>query len=89
MSAHSNLNSPINDEACWLLSSSHLSKAEEATSNTGGPRIVQILCSQGIILLRNRTKRGLVLSMQNVLLERLIFKKKWQKTALYWGIHSI
>ena len=27
-----------------------------------GPRIVQILCSQGIVLLRNRTKRGLVLS---------------------------
>ena len=28
---------------------------------TGGPRIVRILCSQGIVLLRNRTKRGLVL----------------------------
>ena len=29
---------------------------------TGGHRIVQILCSQGIVLLRNRTKWGLVLS---------------------------
>ena len=29
---------------------------------TGGPQIVQILGSQGIVLLRNHTKRGLVLS---------------------------
>ena len=28
---------------------------------TGGPRIVRILGSQGIVLLRNRTKRELVL----------------------------
>ena len=60
-----------------------------ANEHTGGPRIVRILCSQGIVLLRNRTKRGLVLSMQNVLLERLFFKKKWQKTVLYRGIRSI
>ena len=30
--------------------------------DTGGPRIERILGSQGIVLLRNRTKRGLVLS---------------------------
>ena len=29
---------------------------------TGGPWIVRILCTLGIVLLRNHTKRGLVLS---------------------------
>ena len=32
------------------------------TQTTGGPRIVQILVSQGIVRLRNRSKLGLVLS---------------------------
>ena len=30
--------------------------------STGGPRIVQILGPQGIVLFRNHTKQGLVLS---------------------------
>ena len=49
----------------------------------GGPRIVQILCSQGIVLLRNCTKWGLVTNTKNVLLERLLFTGKSQKTVLY------
>ena len=35
-------------------------KFQNSLLDTGGP--VQILGSQGIVLLRNRTKRGLVLS---------------------------
>ena len=77
-----------------MSGSCHLEKASNVEtgvelSNTGGLQIVQILCSQVIVLLRNRTKRGLVLSRKNVLLERLFFKKKWQKTVLYWGICTI
>ena len=41
--------------------------------DTGGPQIVQILGSQGIVLLRNPTKRGLVLSTFYVFLERVFF----------------
>ena len=44
--------------------------------DTGGPQIVQIMGSQGIVPLRNLTKRGLVLSTKKVLLERLFFEKK-------------
>ena len=47
--------------------------------STGGPRIVRILGSQEIVLLRNRTKQGLVLSTKNVLLERLFFEKNGKK----------
>ena len=52
---------------------------------TGGPRIVRILGSQRIVLLRNRTKRGLVLSTQNVLLERLFFEEKKAKNRTISG----
>ena len=48
-------------------------------TNTGSPRKVQILCSQGIVLLQNRTKLGLVLNTQNEFLERLFSQKKGKK----------
>ena len=38
-----------------------ITKQNHCKSTTEGPRIVQILCSQGIIQLRNCTKQGLVL----------------------------
>ena len=53
-------------------------------TTTGGLRIVRILCSQGIVLLRNRTKRGLVLSMQNVLL-KAVFQEKMTKNCTISG----
>ena len=42
----------------------------------GGSRIVPILCSQGIVLLRNHTERKLALNTS-------------PKTILYWGIHPL
>ena len=50
---------------------------------------MRILGSQEIVLLRNRTKGRLVLSTQNVLLERLFFERKRQKTVVYRGIPTI
>ena len=55
----------------------------------GGPQIVRILGSQGIVLLINRTKRRLALSTWKVLLKRLFFEKKRQKNVLYRGIYTI
>ena len=58
-----------------------ITKQNHCKSTTEGPRIVQILCFQGIVLLQNHTKRGFVLNV--------FFAKKGQKIVLYWGIHTV